>query len=258
MREHEGWRFVSFPKRLLFLLLLILSVGTHRSIGQCDGTVGEDGLSWDFDESEKEAFSVGKFFSDTFTPQLVIDSRRIRNYVRDTRFRQLLLRCGDMRAVDEIYLKALKIAEYNIARALFLSMMAVLEHQTIDVKMPVVSSLSLPLTFEEDSLFKARVRNLPAKLYDDTPAGALGDKDKLQHFFASAYLAYASESPDLARTTGNLVEWGEAKFVVGGADDARDKRANHHGQAFGRDLLVVKTLLPSDYLTLPYEDSEKQ
>ncbi|MGB2867499.1 MAG: hypothetical protein WBD36_03535 [Bacteroidota bacterium] len=258
MQQGEGWKLVSFPKRLLFALLLVLSVGPHRSLAQCDGGVGEDGLSWDFDETEKEAFSVGKFFSDTFTPQLVIDTRHIRNYVRDVRFRQLLLRCGDMRAVDGIYLKALKIAEYNIARALVLSMMAVLEHQNIDVKVPIVKSLEVPLTFEEDSLFKARVRNLPARIYDDSPSGSMGDKDKLQHFFASAYLAYASESPDLARTTGNLVEWGEAKFVVGGADDERDKRANRHGQSFGRDLLVVKTLLPSDYLTLPYEDSEKQ
>ncbi|HLF20549.1 MAG TPA: hypothetical protein VI704_07150, partial [Bacteroidota bacterium] len=83
-----------------------------------------------------------------------------------------------------------------------------------------------------------------------------GDKDKLQHFFASAYLSYASESQDFTRTTGNLVEWGEANFVVGGADDPRDKRANKQGEAFGRDLLSVKTLLPSDYLTVTHEETE--
>lgn len=258
MRHGGGWKLIASLKRLAFALLLLVSVGSQRSLAQCDGGVGADGLAWDFDEHEKEGFSVGKFFSDTFTPQLVIDSRTIRTYVRDERFRKLLLRCGDMRAIDGIYIKALKIAEYNVARALFLSLMAVLEHQKIDIKMPIVSSVPVPLTFEDDSLFKARVKNLPAKVYDDSPAGAEGDKDKLQHFFASAYLAYASESPDLARTTGNLVEWGEAKFVVGGADDERDKRANKHGQSFGRDLLVVKTLLPSDYLALPYEEPEKQ
>jgi hypothetical protein len=58
----------------------------------------------------------------------------------------------------------------------------------------------------------------------------------------------------LTRTTGNFIEWFEKYFVVGGADDPRDKRANKHGKSFGRDLLVVKTLLPSDYLTSPYDD----
>ncbi|MBI5464835.1 MAG: hypothetical protein HY966_07795, partial [Ignavibacteriales bacterium] len=83
------------------------------------------------------------------------------------------------------------------------------------------------------------------------------DKDKLQHFFASAYLAYASESAELARTTGNLVEWAEAKFIVGGADDWRDRRSNEQGKSFGRDLLVVKTLLPTDYLQLGLEKEEE-
>ncbi len=239
------------------LFLMLIAAGVSRSVAQCDGGAGPDGLTWDFDEQDKEGLSVGKFFSDTFTPQLILDTRAIRAYVRDERFGILLKRCGDMRAVDGIYLKALKIAEYNTTRALFLSMVGVLEHRYIDFKVPVVQSIGIPLTFEEDSLFQSRVKNLPSRIYADTPSGTAGDRDKLQHFFASAYLSYASESPDLARTAGNLVEWGEAKFVVGGADDPRDKRANKQGESFGRDLLIVKTLLPSDYLTLPYEGSEK-
>lgn len=238
--------------RAIVVALLFFNVRSV-ALAQCDGGVGPDGLSWEFDEVEKEGFSVGRFFSDAFTPQIVLDTRQIRTYVRDERFWTLSQRCGHMRAVDGIYLKALKIADYNIARALFLSMMAVLEHQKIDLKMPLFKSIAVPLTFEEDSLFKTRVKNIPSRIYSDTPDGQEGDKDKLQHFFASAYLAYAAESPELARTTGNLVEWAEAKFVVGGADDPRDKRANKHGESFGRDLLVVKTLLPSDYLTLPFE-----
>jgi hypothetical protein len=131
--------------------------------------------------------------------------------------------------------------------------MAILEHQNVDFKLPIVGGIRVPLTFEQDSLFKARKRNIPARVYPDSPLNEEGDKDKLQHFFASAYLAYVSESPELARQSGNFVEWGEARFVVGGADDPRDRRANKHGEAFGRDLLVVRTLLPSDYLRLPYE-----
>jgi hypothetical protein len=216
--------------------------------GQCEGD-----LSWDFDEDEKAGFSIGGFLSETFTPQLIIDSKRIRDYVRDARFKELTLRCGDLRAVDGIFLKSLRIADFNLSRALFLSLMAILEHQNVDFKLPIVGGIRVPLTFEQDSLFKARKRNIPARVYPDSPLNEEGDKDKLQHFFASAYLAYVSESPELARQSGNFVEWGEARFVVGGADDPRDRRANKHGEAFGRDLLVVRTLLPSDYLRLPYE-----
>jgi hypothetical protein len=234
---------------------LILGISAFLCIlpaagAQCDGTPGPDGLTWDFDEEENGGFSLGDFVGGLFTPQLVKDTRRIREYVRDGRFGDLLRRCGDLRAVDGIFQKALKIAEFNIARALFLSMVGCLEHQNIQVDMPVLGAVGLPLTFEADSLFNARLRNLPRRLYDDTPTGEAGDKDKLQHFFGSAYISYVSGSPELARSVGNAVEWGEAKMIVGGADDPRDKRANLQGEAFGHDLLYVNTLLPSDYLTI--------
>ena len=69
-------------------------------------------------------FSIGTFISNIFTPQIIIDIKTIREYVRDKRFPDLRIKCGDMRAIDAIYLKSLKIADYNIARALFLSFMA--------------------------------------------------------------------------------------------------------------------------------------
>jgi hypothetical protein len=226
---------------------------------QCNDEKSNDekspnGISWDFDEVKNKDFSVGTFLTDTFTPQIILDTKRIREYIRDGRFQVLRTWCGDMRAIDAIYLKSLKIAEYNIARALFLSFMAVLEHRKVDVKMPIFKSVALPLTFEEDSIFYARIKNLPTQVYSDTPPGSNGDNDKLQHFFGSAYLAFASESPGFTRTTGDFIEWLEKKLIVGGADDPRDKRANKQGKSFGRDLLVVKTLVPSDYLTFPYED----
>ncbi|HEY6952340.1 MAG TPA: hypothetical protein VI758_08020 [Bacteroidota bacterium] len=232
--------------RKLFIITVLAVVLRIPSLAQC-----EEGLSWDFDEQDSGGFNIGSFFTETFTPKLIYDTKKIREYIRDPRFRELMNRCGDLRAVDGIYLKALQIAEFDVARALFLSLMGTLEHRNVEFKIPVLGILNVPLTFEQDSLFNERKANLPSKIYPDTPPE--GDKDKLQHFFASAYLSYASESPELAKQSGNLVEWGEAKFVVGGADDPRDKRANKHGDAFGRDLLVVKTLLPSDYLQLSYD-----
>jgi hypothetical protein len=225
---------------------LLFLIDVHA---QCDDKNSPDNLTWDFDEGENNGFSVTAFLSDKLTPQLILDTKHIRGYIRDERFQLLRGRCGDMRTIDAIYLKALKIADYNIARALFVSFMAVLEHRTVDVKVPILKSIQFPLSFEEDTLFFLRVKNLPHHVYPDSPPGSNGDVDKLQHFFGSAYLAFTSESPGLTRTAGNIIEWGEEKFVVGGTDDPRDKRANKQGKSFGRDLLVVKTLLPSDYLT---------
>jgi hypothetical protein len=241
--------------KFILLLFFIISQSLYQSAhAQCDDNKSPDGISWDFDEGNTRGFSIGTFVSDIFTPQIILDTKYIREYIRDTRFLILRSRCGDMRTIDAIYLKSLKIAEYNISRALFLSFMAVLEHRKIDVKMPIFKPLALPLTFEEDSIFSSRIKNLPAHVYADTPPGSYGDIDKLQHFFGSAYLSYVSEAPGFTRTAGNFIEWGEAIFIVGGTDDPRDKRANNQGKSFGRDLLVVKTLLPSDYLTFQYEE----
>jgi hypothetical protein len=230
------------------MLLLAQSV----SFAQCDGKPGPDGLTWDYDAGEKESFSIVRFFGNVFTPDLIKETRQIRSYVRDARFSVLMKRCSEARAVDAIYLRALKISEHNVARALFLSLMGTLEHRDVDLKVPIVGSIGMPLTFEADSMFNSRFQNLPSRLYADTPPE--GDRDKLQHFFASAYISYASESRELARGSGNFVEWGEAQFIVGGVDDPRDRRANRQGERFGHDLLSIRNLLPSDYLNLPFEE----
>jgi hypothetical protein len=253
MDRAGGKRMLSVDKLLARFLCVWLFFSAVPLSAQEIGDTNAQSFSWDFETDTVEGFSIGRFLSDAFTPRIIIDTKHIRDYVRDRRFHSLLVQWGDIRAIDAVYLKSLKIADYNIARALFLSMMAVLEHRNVDLKVPVFKSLAVPLTFEEDSLFSSRVKNLPSHIFPDSPDSAEGDRDKLQHFFASAYLTYASEAPELARTAGDLVEWGEAKFVVGGSDDPRDKRANAIGESFGRDLLIVNTLLPSDYLTLPFE-----
>jgi hypothetical protein len=234
--------------KIFLALLAMLFLSESAVVAQCDGKPGPDGLTWNFDEGESEKFNLLRFVGGIFTPDLIKEARQIRGYVRDARFSVLVKRCGDAQAMDFIYLKSLKISGHNISRALFLSMLASLEHQNLDLKVPLLGTLGVPLTFEEDSLFRARLANLPSRLYTDTPRE--GDRDKLQHFFGSAYIAFASESRELARTSGDLVEWGEAQFVVGGVDDPRDRRSNKQGERFGHDLLTVKNLLPSDYLNL--------
>ena len=86
-----------------FFLVIVLVLPASA---QCEGD-----LSWEFDEPSDNGPSLGKMFSEAFTPQLVIDTKEIRTYIRDARFRTLTGRCGDMRAVDAIYQKALRVAD---------------------------------------------------------------------------------------------------------------------------------------------------
>lgn len=250
-RNNMAIRRFAFLHVSCFMIIFLV-----EARAQFDDRKGSRGLSWDFDGEKNEDVSLGVLLCDIFTPRLIIDTKRIRKYIIDERFQILHNRDGGMRALDAVYLRSLKISDYNIGRALFLSLMAVLEHQQISIKMPIFNSLDVPLSFEEDSNFYARVKHLPPHIYPDTMNAQTGDLDKLQHFFGSAYLAYSAEAPDFSQTIGNLIEWGEAKFIVGGKDDPRDKRANKQGGSFGRDLLVVNTLLPSDYLTFSNEESK--
>lgn len=228
------------------LAALLASCATGQ--GRVDSATAEP--AWDFAEPP-DGGSVGRVVEDLVTPQAVLDARRIRAYVRDPRFEQMRRRDGDVRAADAIYLRALEIAEYDIARALLLATLATLEHRDLPLRLPLGGALSLPLTFEGEEHFRARVRHLPTTLYEDSPEGEHGDRDKLQHFFGSATVAYSAESSHVAETTGDLMEWGEAAIVQGGVDDPRDRRANAQGAMFGHDLVYVMTMLPSDYLRLP-------
>lgn len=238
-------------RKTLATILILLLCPFAYVLAQCDSPGAPQ---WDFPLTEETGINVFSLLSNVVTPQIVRETREIRAFIRDPRFAELRRVCGDMRAVDALYIRALKIAEYNIARALVIAMMGTLDHQQLKVKAPLVGTLPLPLTSEDDVLFARRIANLPSKLYWDSPQNEHGDKDKLQHFFASAYIAFVTESPELARAAGNFVEWGEAQFIVGGTDDPRDKRANKQGETFGHDLVYVKTLLPSDYFTLPVDD----
>ena len=237
---------------MIFLRTKTLPAALVCSVLAWSGLAGQEaqdslgqGLTWDFTE-EGAGFTITQLL----TPPSVLEAERIRSYVRDPRFESLRQRDGDIRAADAIYLRALRIAGYDIAQALFLSLLATLEHRRIPLRLPVVGVISLPLTFEEEDLFRARIEHLPRSLYPDSPADAHGDRDKLQHFFGSAALAYATNSPSVSRAAGSFVEWGEALMVPGGVDDPRDHRSNMQGEMFGHDLVFIQTMLPSDYLRL--------
>jgi hypothetical protein len=190
-----------------------------------------------------------RFFAPFFLPKLINDAIELKHYVRGGEFRWIRRTRGDLAGVDAIFDRAMELSWGNVYEALLISFTASMDHRRFGVRIPVLGPiLWVPLTSEFPDEFAERIRALPRNLYADTPPS--GDRDKLQHFFGSAFLTYLFESRAVAERVGAFVEWGEDKFIVDGVLDERDERANNQGQEFGLHLLRGGSLPPSRFMTV--------
>ncbi|MFN3135919.1 MAG: hypothetical protein ACK44H_10185 [Candidatus Kryptonium sp.] len=182
--------------------------------------------------------------------QSLIDNKisrvhKLRDFIRSEDFKTLKEKLGDVLAIDLIYKKALVLCNYDIEETLLICGFATLDHREIKFKLPIVGlKIPLLLTSENREKFKKRVSNLPSKILSDT----IDDRDKLQHFFFSAYIAYKNAGKKTADKIGILVEEGE-KLGLSLVRDERDIIANRLGQNFGFLLHKNPFLLPSRFFT---------
>lgn len=181
-----------------------------------------------------------------FLPTFFKDEALLKRYLRDDRFYALRKTYDDTLAVDAIFDRAMLIADEDVKEALLIATFAVMDHRRLGLRIPLIGSVYIPLSMENDSLFRVRRTHLPKKLLNDKKRAS--DKDKLQHFFGSAYVAYVFNSNTIGRWIGDLFEIGEDRFVLGGRTDERDKLANEKGREFGLRLLRDARTLPSDVL----------
>lgn len=186
------------------------------------------------------------FDTSDLLPSLFRNQLRLKEYIRDPRFFALRRSFDDTLAVDAIFDRAMLLSDGNVKEALWISLFSVMDHRQLGFRIPLLGTIRIPLTFESDSSFKLRRTNLPKRVLNDQ--NRTTDKDKLQHFFGSAFLAYETNSDSFVEWIGNLLEMGEDKFVVDGTDDPRDRLANAKGREFGLRLLKDETVLPSDIL----------
>jgi hypothetical protein len=187
----------------------------------------------------------------TYLPPFFLQNGlELKTFIRSKTFHRIRDKFGDIRAVDAVYVRAMKLTNNNTAVALLLVAVATIDHRMVGIKIPVFN-LYFPLSNESLEEFAQRVNNLPAQLYSDTPRSRLGDKDKLQHFFGSAFLTFICESSQSADRVGEFVEIEEEKYIIGGVNDERDIRANRQGQKFGLALLEDNHRLPSEFLVNP-------
>lgn len=203
--------------------------------------LGADSLEEYFSIDSTDGISI---ISSYFPPRFIQNSMEIKSFIRTPAFADIRDKAGDLKSVDAIFIRAMKLTCNNTAMALLISTIACFDHRLVGLKVPIFA-LFFPLTNENESEFEMRIRNLPRSLYSDTPPGRFGDRDKLQHFFGSAFIAFAFESSEPAEQLSNLIEKGEDAIIIDGSLDGRDMRANRNGQEFGLALLENKFVLPS-------------
>jgi hypothetical protein len=233
----------------LGVLFLANQPASSQQIGPQERRVNDhDGEGEGLDDGD---FNFGETLLTLIFPRGIKDTWRLKRYIRSERFGYVKSRVGDTRAIDAIFQRALEISHEDVSEALFISALATMEHKEVGVRLPVIKlPVYFPLTSESDSVFRYRVSQLPSHFYIDSPPGEYGDKDKLQHFFGSAFLAYSCRSRGVANLIGDFIEWGEDEFIIDGAYDPRDRRANHEGQELGLTLGDRVDALPSEFLQI--------
>lgn len=148
--------------------------------------------------------------------------------------------------IDAIFLQAGSIKDGDTAEALLAATFAAVPYRVMPVVLPLSGiRLEYPLPSSDQERFEKKNANLPAQWLSDSPPGDFGDKDKLAHFFGSAWLAYAVPVFDLTRVIGYFLESFEEAFQADNAVDQRDIRVNNLGARFGNALRCNPDTLPS-------------
>jgi hypothetical protein len=203
-------------------------------------------------EALEEFSGLASALSLVLIPKVFADGVLLKTFVSSEEYAGVRKLWGDRHAVDVLFRRAQNLCWGNTFCALLISFLAVVDHQRVGVRTPVPGlTLWFPLTGEFLDEFTLRVEGLPGRVAADSPETGVGDRDKLQHFFGSALLAYLSESGDQVDRFGEFVEWGEERFIVGGTLDERDLEADRRGRNFGLRLLEGPDVRPSVFFQMP-------
>jgi hypothetical protein len=173
----------------------------------------------------------------------------ISKYIASEKFVNLKKEIGDIEAVDSIFTEAIRFTDGDMSEALLALMLATVPYREVPIKLPIFNSLiNYPLISADEETFIKKNKNLPRYIFLDSPTDDYGDKDKLAHFWGSAFLAYESQVFDLGKLIGYFVEAFEENFKVQSSIDIRDIDVNEYGRLFGTLLKRDKKLLPSQIL----------
>jgi len=175
----------------------------------------------------------------------------ISTFIASDYFNNLKNTNNDLALIDTIYLRMLKFENFNYDEALFALTFAVIPYNEVHINIPVINSIVIyRLPSAPEGVYKKKNDSLPKRLFFDTPTDDYGDKDKLAHFFGSAFISYAQNIFDFGNLIGYFVEVFEQDFEVQNAIDQRDLQTNRLGNIFGELLKENKNILPSQVMII--------
>jgi len=171
------------------------------------------------------------------------------NYLASEEYIQFARTHNDLEAVDHIYEKALSFFDGDASETFFCLTFVFIPYNHITVKLPLIgTNVRFPLPSPPQSVFNEKVKNTPKHLFFDSPQNDFGDKDKLAHFFANAFLRYNVSVFNLSEFLGIFVEYFEQGFFLQGGFDRRDLIANHLGELFAKMVHNNPLAKPSEAL----------
>ncbi|MCU7495133.1 MAG: hypothetical protein HF314_18655 [Ignavibacteria bacterium] len=156
---------------------------------------------------------------------------------------------GSLELTDTLFHHALRLYDGNVSKALLSLTFATVPYKKVPVILPLIKlKVDIPFYAPGDSIFHLKNSHLPRDLFYNSPIDEGGDRDKLAHFFGSAYLAYSSGIFDFTKIIGIFVEEFEEKFYIQSSADPRDIAADELGEMFGKALKKNEDVLPSEVL----------
>lgn len=199
----------------------------------------------EYEESHTWWYTVGE----QVVPEIIMNTYRMRDFISSEYFFEFKKNNGDMKAIDEIYNYAFWLTDGDIPQSLFISAFSTLPYKSTPAKLPLINlDIMFYFSLESEPNFKKRYDNLPSHFLSDSPSHLFGDKDKLPHYFGSAYLSYVTNFKFVPKYVGYLIEIGEAFFNLEGYSDERDIKINLMGADYGLELLRNYKCMPSQHI----------
>ena len=172
------------------------------------------------------------------------------NYMNSEEYRQFTVDHTDLETVNHLFEKALMFFEGDLSETFFCLTFVFIPYNHIDMKLPLIGVIKFPLPSPPKNVFDQKVKNTPKHLFIDSPTDKFGDKDKLAHFFANAFLRYNVSIFNLSEFLGIFVEYFEQGFFLQCAFDRRDIIANHLGEFFAEMVKNYPDAKPSEALKI--------
>ena len=171
------------------------------------------------------------------------------NYLNSDEYKQFSKLHDDLESVNHVYEKALVFFDGDVSETFFCLTFVFIPYNHITMKLPLIeTNVKFPLPSPPQSVFNEKLKNTPKHLFFDSPNNNFGDKDKLAHFFANAFLRYNVSFFNLSEFLGIFVEYFEQGFFLQGSFDRRDLIVNHLGELFAEMVHKNPNAKPSEAL----------